>query len=1057
MVRWLRRSLVLAVSALVAFAGWLHQAGLPGFLKAPLLAQLRQRGVAVEFDRVRLRLTRGIVAEKVRAHVPADGPGLRVRADDVEVRLRWARLLQGRAPEVTALVIKGGHVEAPIGAGDDPGTASLPIHRISARVTLEGTQTLRIDELSAHALRGTFIARGTVTNAGNWIASRRTSRPDPGVEGGRWREHVRSAIRWMDATRFDEPPEVTVEFHADMGGTPRASMEARVRAAGISNAWLRAGSADVRASWSSPPGATSAAVARARVTLDAIHLAARGATLASLRASAELDADTTGQRVVRAKWRLEGTNLVHERGGLGKVHAEGITEPAALGGGAEAPWGLPPETGPWAAIGMAGPGFRSMARLDVADARALLGTNTAGMASMAMELHAEHSLAGWREARVDMALGGLRSTWTGLAEVRLDVGMAPNPRPPATDASWEYLRRLAYLDAWGNMEADGMELPKVRLDGASMAWTWIAPWFDIGPFEARFGGGKVTGEGEMDVSSRRGSAVARSDADPRGIAPWLAPSARAQLTNYAWPTGRPPRFHGAVGIQLPRWSAFDKPTREATLASLTLDAGLDVGPVRFRDIPFDRASGRVTYTNRVWRIGPLGIVRPEGKASLQYDNDERTRDYHFTFTSALSPGMIGPLLDEKGRRELERFTSPAPPRITGEAWGRWGSPELVGVRAHVTATNMVVRGEPIEWADGDVTFTNRVLAFANVRARSDGDVLVPGATFDTGSMLLSFTNARATIPVWRVTRIIGPKTAKTMEPYRFAKPPRSLVNGVVHVRGGEGTDIRFDITADEFAWWRLRATPVTAGVRLVGDTLRIEGLRAGFYGGDLGGSMDFDWSGPARDAGYKLDLALTNVALRDFLADTWQGTNRLEGIVSGHGKVTSGRTSDPGTVNGEGTVAMRDGYLWGLPVFGFFSPLLDAISPGLGQARFTSGTASYVLTNGVIRTKDLEMRSAAMRLAYGGTVDLGGKLDATMQAELFRDAPLIGQLLSLALSPVTKLFEYEVKGTLGNPLPEPRYIPRFVMIFLKPTSVLRELFAPPPKGPEHSKARGPSP
>ena len=69
----------LVLLALLILAGWVHEVGLPGFLKAPLLAELRQRGVALEFDRLRLRLMRGIVAERVRmvwaARMNGNAPG----------------------------------------------------------------------------------------------------------------------------------------------------------------------------------------------------------------------------------------------------------------------------------------------------------------------------------------------------------------------------------------------------------------------------------------------------------------------------------------------------------------------------------------------------------------------------------------------------------------------------------------------------------------------------------------------------------------------------------------------------------------------------------------------------------------------------------------------------------------------------------------------------------------------------------------------------------------------------------------------------------------------
>ena len=1050
--RWGRRSVYLVLMTVLVALGWIHQVGLPGFIKAPLVAQLGQRGIHLEFDRLRLRATRGIVAEKVRLSGPRDAKGGRFEADDVQVRLDWSRMFQGHVPEVTGLVIRGARLAVPMG---DPGDTNLPplvLDRVSARLVFESTNSWKIQEVSAHGLRGSVVARGSLTNVATWIARRRASAPSPPVSMGRWQDGLRQAMTWMEATRFDRDPEVALELRLDAMDPFRTEADFRLTAHGISNEWLQAKAAQGTCRLRPMEGTDGGARAELEVRLEGV--ASRWGDVGAARwtATGEWKAGNTGPGPVT--WKLEGDRLGHRLGTVGWVQAEGSTEPCPLAAGPEAPWRWPRPNERWARYGQATPGYRTALRLALKDGKASWQTNTAAVKELGLDLRVWHGTNGWREAWADLDLAGLRTPWTGLDDVALGLGVTPNARPPQTDETWEYLRPLAHVDGWGWIESAGLELPRVTLDGVTASWEWLAPWFSTGPFEARFGGGSVVGEGEMDVSRRRAAATARSDADPRGIAPWLSPPAREQLAAYRWPSNQPPRFHGAVGIELPRWSGFDKPTREATLANLTLDAEMDVGPVTFRGIPIDRGTGRVTYTNRFWRIGPLALTRPEGRASLLYENNEITRDYHFTFQSGLAPSMVGPLLDEKGRRELARIGLPAPPRIDGEAWGRWGAPERLGIRAHVVATNATVRGEPISWAEGDVAFTNGIMSFANVRARSDGDAFVPGAAYDTRLRLLSFTNAQATVPVWRVTRIIGPVTAATMEPYRFAAPPRSVVNGVVNVMGTQGTDIRFDVMADEFSWWKLRGTQLVASVRLVGETLRIEGLRSGFYGGEVQGGLSFDWSGPERDAAYSLDLVLTNVALRGFLADAWPGTNRLEGTVSGQGKVTAGRTSDPSTVVGEGRLAMRDGYLWGLPVFGLFSPLLDAISPGLGQARFTSGTASYALTNGTIRTRDFEMRSPTMRLAYAGAVDFSGRLDATMQAELFRDAPIIGRLLSLVLSPVTKLFEYEVRGTLGQPQAKPHYIPEFLLFLLKPVGLLKELLpgdnagqpkAPPPK------------
>lgn len=74
---------------------------------------------------------------------------------------------------------------------------------------------------------------------------------------------------------------------------------------------------------------------------------------------------------------------------------------------------------------------------------------------------------------------------------------------------------------------------------------------------------------------------------------------------------------------------------------------------------------------------------------------------------------------------------------------------------------------------------------------------------------------------------------------------------------------------------------------------------------------------------------------------------------------------------------------------------------------------------------------------------LEGNAAATMEAALFRDAPLIGRLLSFALTPGTMLLEYRVEGALSDPKPEPRHALKSLMNLLRPISLLKSLL---PKG-----------
>jgi hypothetical protein len=179
-------------------------------------------------------------------------------------------------------------------------------------------------------------------------------------------------------------------------------------------------------------------------------------------------------------------------------------------------------------------------------------------------------------------------------------------------------------------------------------------------------------------------------------------------------------------------------------------------------------------------------------------------------------------------------------------------------------------------------------------------------------------------------------------------------------------------------------------------------------------------------------------------------TNRLEGLLNARIIITDGNSSDLHTLQGHGRVELRDGLIWEIPIFGILSPVLDSIAPGagLGSSRAREGSASFTITNGVVRSDDLEIRASMMRLQYWGTVDLvGNKLDARAQAELLRDTWIVGRLLSVTLWPVSKIFEYRFTGTLHQPKSEPVFfVPKILMLPLHPIRALKDLTPelPPP-------------
>ena len=57
--------------------------------------------------------------------------------------------------------------------------------------------------------------------------------------------------------------------------------------------------------------------------------------------------------------------------------------------------------------------------------------------------------------------------------------------------------------------------------------------------------------------------------------------------------------------------------------------------------------------------------------------------------------------------------------------------------------------------------------------------------------------------------------------------------------------------------------------------------------------------------------------------------------------VTNASTEDWRTLSGHGHVSLRDGLLWDIPIISILSPVLNTVSPGLGNSRATEAAARF--------------------------------------------------------------------------------------------------------------------
>jgi hypothetical protein len=644
------------------------------------------------------------------------------------------------------------------------------------------------------------------------------------------------------------------------------------------------------------------------------------------------------------------------------------------------------------------------------------------------------------EGRLDCSQAA--TEWASAKEFRLQARLAtpPGGSPLHADASWAGWAALEpYVLDWDVGAVDAQSHQFAARDVACSG-SWRAPELILSNLVARIDQGQVTAHAALDVATRALKLGFSSNLDPHRLAPLLAGGAERWLTEFT--CAQPPELNGELALTLPVWTNRPPGWRAELQPTVRLQGEFNLPQGgTCKGVAFSAARSRVSYSNEVLRLPDLTITRPEGRLEAALESNGGTQEYAARIQSTIDVQALRPALGSDAQSVFDLFAFTQPPVLEAEVQGRWQEPERITSRGRLAVTNFTFRGESISGLQAAFQYTNRFVQVTAPRVQCGSrQGAADGLGVDLVAQKIYLTNGFSTLDPMVVARAIGEQIVRAIEAYRFDEPPVAYVRGTIPLHGEEDADLHFDLEGGPFHWWRFNVPRIAGHVHWQGLHLSLSDVRVQLYGGQATGAATFDFH-PGEPTDYQFALMTTNTDLQALVADLFTSTNHLKGALTGSLFVTNANTSALETWRGFGNLQLQDGLIWDIPVFGMFSDVLNGLSPGLGSSRASAGTCTFGITNGAIRSHDLDIRSTAVRLQYRGTVDFEGRVKARVEAGLLRDIWLVGPVVSTVFWPVTKLFEYKVSGTLGEPKAEPVFlIPKVVLLpFQMPFHPLRTL------------------
>ena len=1021
--RALRITLVLLLFFVVAAGVYLNEVGLPGFLKTSLLKKLHDRGLDLQFSRLRWHLIRGFVAEDVHfepaAATPSD-PSLFLK--EVELKLNHPEFFKFQWT-LDSLILRGGRIVWPLGETNGH-PLSLSMTNIQAQLRLQPGDEWTLDHFTAAFAGAKMQFSGSLTNASS-IQEWKIFQGGGGGQSALLRQRLRGLADELDRTRFSKAPELHVTLDGDARDPQSFQGLLTLRAAGARTPWgrLTNGTLVVRLT---PPNATNHA----------------GNIAIELRAA---DADTPWGGVTNGIFIAHASAL-----DLTNYAANGAFEFQADEAGS-----------PWASarnLRLSMRGARDVNATNIV--RAVLDVQADNVATEWAQAARGHLAIRWThsltnaiplEGTTELSLSNIHTRWVDVGEAQLLTGLDTpvTTGPRHADESWAWWGKLEpYSLDWNCLlknirsreqkpsTADQFELNELACGGL-----WRGPRLTVTNLSAELYGGHFAVQTAVDVATRVATFNADTDFDVQKITPFLPELSRNWLHQFSWEN--PPIAHGAGGVVLPAWTNRQPDWDGEVYPTLWMQGDFKTGKAAFNSIPVSSVQSHFSLTNVVWNLPDLVATRPEGNIELEHISDDRNNHFYFRVHSSVDPKILRPLLHADGQEGMDDFVFTRPPDVQAEIWGRWRDNSSIGFKAHASVTNLTFRHEAASSFTGDFVYTNQFMVLFNGRIERGSRYMTATALgVDFRGQRLFLTNGFSTMEAMPVAHAISRKVTQTIEPYQFLQPPIVHAHGIIPLVDEVPADLHFQIDGGPFHWMKFNLDHVSGEVNWVGDHMTVTNANASFYKGSLAGAAAFDFNvEPGTD--FAFDATVTNADLHAMMADLGSSTNHLEGRLSGRLTVTHANSDDWKSWFGSGYASLRDGLIWDVPIFGRFSPYLDKVSRGLGESRASSGAGTFIITNSVIHSDTLEIRSPTFRLLYHGNVDFDGKVNSTMEAEVFHDVPLVGGIISTALLPFSKFFESKVTGTLDDPKIESHYIVSKILLApFHPFRTLGEIFNP---------------
>ncbi|MFC4994004.1 AsmA-like C-terminal region-containing protein [Rubritalea tangerina] len=456
------------------------------------------------------------------------------------------------------------------------------------------------------------------------------------------------------------------------------------------------------------------------------------------------------------------------------------------------------------------------------------------------------------------------------------------------------------------------------------------------------------------------------------------------------------RFSSAGKTHIIASGKFQLPNEQQPKLDLQLTGNISGSDFSFNGASVNDLTTEFSWNNGDLYLDKLHVIHPNGKLHGRIIiKDQRVR---YKMVSSLPARDYFPFIrSEPLKRELSKLNFTSKSYIDVHASGRMNLEDKTDWESHGHAElrHFSHNGVPVSYAQGKYRLDRTTATFTDLTATFDysdyamrkayngpksGTLTAKSFHFDWPKRSTEIKTIRGTAWPAPVLRLFAPKIADHLENYKFHLPPTVSCSGLVSWAKGSANKMRLvvgftstGLTEFNFLKKNIGLTNIKGQVTVLPDKVQINKLSSRVFGGNASGYIHVTPSDSSYSGRFQWDkLRLKSISSTYGFKGLNQGS--LTGSFTFRGKGSAIKT-----LNGHGNLALSNGDLFAVPLFGPLSSLIDSVVNPLANQQLLHERArdfscNFSAKNGIFYSNDLTSMTPSTTFTGEGWIDLNKEL-----------------------------------------------------------------------------------